>query len=781
MPFVHLHVHSCYSLLDSTIRVEELAARVKALGMGAVGLTDHGNLFGAVRFWKACRGNGIKPIFGVELRVREAGCPEGGGHLVVLARDGQGFANLRALVSRAGLDGPRGQGPVVSRDVLAMHAAGLIGLSGGLFGEIPRALAAGDEAAAKESLEFHLRTFGEGNFFLELGSNDAAPQRELNAALVDLSRRTGVPLVATSDARCLEPGDRLARAVLVAIGRKQKLTDELRGQLLAGTSHLAIPEEMAARFVDLPEALENSGRIADRIQDDAFLPADRMHFPMFATPAGQPTAEHLADRARRGLELRLDQLRGQDPEPDEATYKERLEHELRTITGLGFDPYFLVVAEYVQWARENGIPVGPGRGSGAGSLLAWALHITDVDPMRFGLVFERFLNPERVSPPDFDIDFCMEGFERVRRHVAQKYGRDHVADIVTFASFHGKSLVRKVAGTLGIRPAKANRIAKMAHQNVFMDHLERTRAREPELDLLIATDPAVAELWSVALKLERLPCDPGRHAAGIVIADRPVADYAPLCRGPDGSPITQFDVRGLDAVGLIKFDFLGLTALTVTQAAVDAIRAGGQPDFRIEDVPLDDAATFASIASGDTDGVFQLETRGIRDLARQVQPDSFADIVALIALFRPGPLGAGMAGAYAARKHGKAEPYCATPALEPILKETFGLILYQEQLMTIAHDVAGYSMAAADLLRRAIGKPDRQALRVQRKVFLQGAEARGIDHNAAVKLFKALALFGEFAFNKSHAVSYAVITYRMAWLKAHYPVPFAEAVRSRDP
>jgi DNA polymerase-3 subunit alpha len=778
MSFVHLHVHSCFSLLDSTIRIEELAARVRALGMNAVALTDHGNLFGAVRFMRACQAAGIKPIYGAELRIRDPKRPDRDHHLVVLARDAEGFANLRALLSRAHLESPRGLAPSLPRDVLARHAAGLIGLSGCLAGEIPQAVLSGDAAAARKALEFHIRVFGEGNFILELGGNGFPEQQDVNAALVDLSRRTGVPLVATGNAHYLDRDEALARAVLVAIGRKQKLTAEQRHRLPPGAFHLATPEEMATRFADLPEALENTQRIADRIEDDAFRPAERHHVPVFVTPTAEPTAEHLADRALQGLERRIVHLRGQGQAIDESTYRERLQHELGIIVRLGFDGYFLVVAEYVQWARDNGIPVGPGRGSGAGSLVAYALGITDVDPVRFGLLFERFLNPERVSPPDFDIDFCMEKRDRVIQHVVEKYGKKHIASIVTFGSLHGRPLVRTVASVMGLSPSKATRVAGMISQALFAD-LEASRAQEPELARLVSTDPAVAELWAIATKLERLPTTADPHAVGVVIADSPVAEYAPLCRAPDGRVMTQFNMKDIDSVGLIKFDFLGLTALTVTQAAVDGIRAGGQPDFRIEDVPLDDAATFALIASGETDGVFQLEGRGMRNLARRIRPDCLENLVALIALFRPGPLGAGLDKDFVAVRGGQKQPAYAIPALEPILRETYGLILYQEQLMMIARDLAGYSLGAADLLRRAMGKKDAQALKAQRKVFVQGAVARGVDSGAAAKLFRKMAAVAEMGFNKSHAAGYAMVTYRMAWLKAHFPEDF-EHLASRE-
>jgi DNA polymerase-3 subunit alpha len=771
MSFVHLHVHSSFSLLDSTVRIEELPARVKSLGMNAVALTDHVNLFGAVRFSKACNANGIKPIYGSELQILDPQRPDRAHHLVVLARDGEGFANLRSLVSRAHLESPHGRAPSLSREILAEHSVGLIGLSGCLAGEIPKALLAGEDNAALESLEFHVGIFGDGNFFLELGGNGLPEQQKVNAALVDLSRRTGVPLVATGNAHYLDRDDALACAVLVDIGCKQKPTAKLCHRPVSGAFHLASPEEMAAWFADFPEAMENAWRIADRIDGDLFRPTDTHHVPTFVTPTGQRTPEYLANLANWGLDRRQQQLRNQGQAPDVITYRKCLEHELDIIIRLGFDGYFLVVAEYVKWARDNGIPVGPGRGSGAGSLVAYALGITDIDPMRFGLLFERFLNPERVSPPDFDIDFCMERRDQVLQHVIEKYGRDRVVNIVTFGSLHGRPLVRRVASAMGISPAKAIRIAKMVAQQPPAD-LEGSRVREPKLASLISMDSAVGELWAVATRLERLPTSANPHAVGLVIADGPVAKHVPLCRAPDGRVMTQFNMKDLDAVGLVKFDFLGLTALTNTQAVVDAIHAGGQTDLRIEDVSLDDAATFELIAAGETDGVFQMEEPGMRDLARRIRPECFEELVAMITLFRPGPMEAGLDLDFVAFKNRHNQLVQAIPALEPILRETRGLILYQEQIMVIARDLTGYTLGAADLLRRAMCKWDAQALKIQRKVFVAGAVERGIDPAAAAELFQKMAAVADLGFNKSHSVGYAMVTYRMAWLKAHFPVEF---------
>lgn len=779
MAFVHLHVHSHLSLLDSTIRVPDLAKRVHKLGMSAVALTDHGNLFAGVQLLTYCKKEEVKPIFGSEINLWD---PKASRiyHLVLLARTEAGFGNLRAIISKGYLEGKQADGtPTVQREFLAEHAGGLFALSACLGGEVPQALLKGDEEAARDAAVWYDTTFGHGNFYLELQGNGLAEQEDANNALIDLGNNLGIPLVATNNAHYLTREDAQAHAVLVAIEMKRTLTlDQIRNLPLT-TFHLATEDEMRERFAHVPEALDNTVRIAEAVEGETLKTTKKLHFPIFRTPAGEPVDQYLRDLADQGLSKRLEEDRRLGRDPDEKAYRERLDRELGVIIKLGFDAYYLTVWDFINWSKANGVPVGPGRGSGAGSLAAYAIGITDIDPMKFDLLFERFLNPERVSPPDFDVDFCMAKRGMTIQYVTAKYGRDHVSQIITFGALKAKAAVKDVGRVLGLTFAQGDQISKLIPQAPDMT-LETAWTQEPRLPELINSDPLYKEVWEIARKVEGLNRQPGMHAAGVVIADRPVADYAPVYVDPEGAIVTQFNMKDLDSVGLIKFDFLGLTALTVTENAVDIIRSRGHKDFRIEDVPIDDKETFEVITAGGTAGVFQLETRGITELVRKMRPDCIEDIIAVIALFRPGPLKSGMVDDFIDRKHGVKAVEYLVPELEPILKDTYGTILYQEQIMLIARVLAGFSLGGADLLRRAMGKKDMKVLEAQREPFMKGAAERNIDLKKAEEIFGIMANFAEYGFNKSHSAAYALVTYRMAYLKAHFPTEFLCAVLTAE-
>jgi len=808
MDFVHLHVHSQYSLLHSTIRIRELATRVAEMGMKAVALTDRMNLFGAIQFHKGCiqctvpkrdaagrpieDADGhkveiphpIRDILGAEV-VLEGSRGSPPGHLVLLCRNREGYANLRRLISDAWLhrESSGGAEPMLERQQLAQHSRGLVALSGCLGGEIPQALLRGEHEHALAAAGWFREVFGPDSFFLEVQSNELAEQYLANRALVALSEETGIPLVATSNAHYLDRSDAMAQAVLAAIEMRRTLSPARLQELPVDSFHLASPEEMARRFEDLPEALTNTVRIAEMVEENVMdLPSEKemvYHFPLFVPPDGQAVPAYFGDVARQGLERRLEEIRKEGRSVDEALYRERLEYEVEMITRMGFDAYYLVVQDFIRWAREHDVPVGPGRGSGAGSLVAWVMGITQLDPMRYDLLFERFLNPERVNPPDFDVDFGEIGRESVIDYVTEKYGRDQVGQIITFNAMKARAAVRDVCRVLGLSFQQGDALAKLIPEQIDMT-LKKAWEAEPRIQDLVTKDPVYRIVWDVATRLEGLARQPGKHAAGVVIADRPIGNYVPLYVTDDGSRVTQFNMKDIEAVGLIKFDFLGLTALTVMDQAVRMIRERGHPEFNLEQIPLDDPATFQLISSGTTAGVFQLETAGISRLVRRLRPDRLEDIIATIAIYRPGPLGSGMLEEFIAVKHGEKPPEYLVPELEPILRDTYGTMLYQEQIMLIARNLAGFTLGGADLLRRAMGKKDLALAKQQEEPFLKGAQARGIDPKKAKVLFEKMLMFAKYGFNKSHSAAYAYVSYRMAYLKAHFPTEFLCAVLTSE-
>jgi DNA polymerase III subunit alpha len=782
--FVHLHLHSEYSLVDGLVRIKPLVKAVAAAGMPAIAITDQANLFSLVRFYKAAVGAGVKPIAGADLWVRN---PEDANHphrLVLLAQNEPGYRNLTRLISRGFVEGQHLGVAQVERDWVLDAHQGLIALSGGLRGDVAEALLKGRAEVAEQRLDVWLSVFGD-RYYLELMRTGRSLEGELIEASVDLAGRRGVPVVATNDVRFLAASDFEAHEARVCINQSRTLDDPRRPRDYSEEQYLRTPAEMAELFADLPEALENTVEIAKRCNLELRL--GKNYLPVFPVPEGMTTDSFFAEQSRRGLEWRLERILDRDA-PDYAErrriYDERLKIELDVIIQMGFPGYFLIVADFIQWAKDNGIPVGPGRGSGAGSLVAYALKITDLDPIEHELLFERFLNPERVSMPDFDIDFCMEGRDRVIDYVARKYGREAVSQIITFGTMAAKAVVRDVGRVMGHPYGFVDKIAKMVPFELGMT-LEKALKESEDLKRAYDQDEEVRALLDMARKLEGLTRNAGKHAGGVVIAPTILTDFAPLYCEPGGvNLVTQFDKDDVEQVGLVKFDFLGLRTLTIIDWALKTINAGraakGEPPLDIERIDSRDQEAFDLLKRCETTAVFQLESRGMKELIKKLQPDCFDEITALVALFRPGPLQSGMVDDFIERKHGRAEVAYPHPDLEPILKPTYGIILYQEQVMQIAQVLAGYSLGGADLLRRAMGKKKKEEMDKQRATFEKGAVARGVDGEKATYIFDLMEYFSGYGFNRSHSAAYALVSYQTLWLKAHYPAAFMAAVLSAD-
>jgi DNA polymerase-3 subunit alpha len=783
-PFVHLRVHTEYSLVDGIVRVKPLVKAVAKGGMPACAVTDQSNLFAMVKFYRAAMAAGIKPIVGVDLWLRneqESGKPT---RLVLLCRTNEGYANLTELVSRTYLKGQHQGMPILERDWLEGKTAGLIALSGGREGDVGQALLAQKPAEADRLLADWQRLFP-ASFYLELQRTGREGEEDYVHAAVALAAAHSVPVVATNDVRFLRREDFEAHEARVCIRDGRTLDDPRRPRRHSDQQYLRSPEEMAELFADIPEALENSVEIAKRCNIELTL--GKNFLPDFPIPSGMTMDEYFRQQSREGLERRLDVVLDRSA-PDFAEkrrpYDERLEIELGVIIQMGFPGYFLIVADFIQWAKRNGVPVGPGRGSGAGSLVAYALTITDLDPIAYDLLFERFLNPERVSMPDFDVDFCMEGRDRVIDYVAERYGREKVSQIITYGSMAAKAVVRDVGRVLGHPYGFVDRIAKLIPFEIGMT-LDKALEQEEALREVYEQEEDVHALIDLAKSLEGLARNAGKHAGGVVIAPSKLTDFTPLyCEEGGQGVVSQFDKDDVEAVGLVKFDFLGLRTLTIIDWALQTINntraKSGEPAVDINTIPLDDAKSFALLKACETTAVFQLESRGMKDLIKRLQPDVFEDIVALVALFRPGPLQSGMVDDFINRKHGRAKVEYPHPDLEPILKPTYGVILYQEQVMQIAQVLAGYSLGGADLLRRAMGKKKPEEMAKQREIFMQGAVKRGVDAGQATYIFDLMEKFAGYGFNKSHSAAYALVSYQTAWLKAHFPAAFMAAVLSAD-
>jgi DNA polymerase-3 subunit alpha len=792
--FVHLHLHTEYSLVDSVVRIQSegsgapgLMDAVGAAGMPAVALTDQGNLFAMVKFYKAAQAAGVKPIVGVDLRVREHGERAEPSTLVLLCQNEIGYRNLTRLVSRSYLEGQHRGIATVERSWLeAADLVGLIALSGARDGDVGRALLNARDADARKALESWLALFGD-RYYIELQRTKREGEERYIQGALDLAAHHGVPVVATNDVRFIRADDYEAHEARVCIHDGALLGDAKRRRRYSTEQYLKSPRQMAKLFEDVPEAIANSFEIARRCSLE--LKLGKSVLPAYPVPGNLSTEDYLREQAQRGLVERLQRLSStvvQGRAIERPEYEQRLASELSVICQMGFAGYFLIVADFIRWARENGVPVGPGRGSGAGSLVAYAIGITDLDPLRYDLLFERFLNPERVSMPDFDVDFCMDGRDRVIEYVADRYGRERVSQIITYGTMAAKAVVRDVARVFGQSYGFADSIAKLIPFELGIT-LKDAMEKEPELQRRYRTEEETRTILDMAMSLEGLVRNAGMHAGGVVIAPSVLTDFAPLfCDDTGHNVVTQFDKDDVEAAGLVKFDFLGLRTLTIIDWAVKIINAqrerNGEPPLDVNALPMDDARTYELLKRCETTAVFQLESRGMKDLIRRLQPDCFEDIVALVALFRPGPLQSGMVDDFIARKHGKttAPIDYLHPDLKAVLAPTYGVILYQEQVMQIAQVLAGYTLGGADLLRRAMGKKNPEAMAKQRSIFVDGATARGVQQRTAEHIFDLMEKFAGYGFNKSHSAAYALLSYQTAWLKAHYPAAFMSAVLSSD-
>ncbi len=783
--FVHLHVHTQYSLLDGAIRIDPLIERAAAFGMGAVAITDHGTMFGAVEFYEKMKKAGIKPIIGCECYLaprrrtdKTAEDAKGMSHLVLLAENMEGYRNLCKLATIAQIEGFYYK-PRIDKEALAAHCKGLIALSACLHGEIPRLITAGKMDAADAAARAYAEMFGEGNFYLEAQSNGLSEQETVNAALLDMSRRLSIPMVATNDCHYLDRSDTRAHEVLLCIQTGKTMGDADRFRFGTDQLYFKSPDEMAAAFAHYPGAMENPKAIADRCEIE--FDFKTYHFPRFDTGPDQvPVDDRFSQKTREGYATRLDQIRILRPDIDQSVYDRRLDYEIEMIRKMGFAGYFLIVADFIAFAKKNGIPVGPGRGSAAGSIVAYSLGITDLDPIEHGLIFERFLNPARISMPDIDVDFCINGRERVFKYVVERYGGwEYVAQIITFGKLKTRAVIRDVGRALDIPLREVDAIAKMV-PDVLNIKLEDALKQEPRLRRMAEDQPEIRELMDICKTLEGLPRHASTHAAGVVIGDRPLVDYLPLYRGKKGEVVTQFDMKRVEQIGLVKFDFLGLRNLTVIEDTLRMIAdAGGAPPD-LATLGLDDPDTYKLLCAADTTGVFQLESSGMKDLLARMKPARFDDVIALVALYRPGPLDSGMVDDFVERKHGRRKVKYLVPRLEPILKETYGVIVYQEQVMKIAGELASYSMAEADGLRKAMGKKIAAIMAEHRDRFTRGAVENGIPKDKATEIFDLMEKFGGYGFNKSHSAAYALIAYHTAYLKAHYPLAFMAALLTSE-
>lgn len=785
--FIHLNIHSDYSMIDGLAKTGPLVKKVASMNMPAMAITDFTNLCGLVKFYGSAHGAGVKPIVGADFLMESELLGDELASLTILARNNTGYQNLTLLISEAYQKGYGSLGPTIQRDWLVNHKEGLIILSGGRKGDVGKFLLRGNNVLVEQALEFWQTHFPD-SFYLELIRTGRQDEESYLHAAVQLATEKSLPVVATNDVRFISSEDFDAHEIRVAIHDGYTLADPKRPKLYSPQQYLRSEDEMCELFADIPEALQNSVEIAKRC--NVTIRLGEYFLPQFPT-GDMSTEDYLVKRSKEGLEERLAFL---FPDPEvraqrRPEYDERLDVELKVINQMGFPGYFLIVMEFIQWSKDNNVPVGPGRGSGAGSLVAYSLKITDLDPLEFDLLFERFLNPERVSMPDFDVDFCMEKRDRVIDHVAEMYGRDAVSQIITFGTMAAKAVIRDVGRVLGHPYGFVDRISKLVPPDPGMT-LEKAFAAEPQLGEVYEADEEVRALIDMARILEGVTRNAGKHAGGVVIAPTKITDFAPLYCDPEGNnPVTQFDKNDVEYAGLVKFDFLGLRTLTIIDWALGMINPRnekkGKPPVDIAAIPLDDQKSFDMLQRSETTAVFQLESRGMKDLIKRLRPDSFEDMIALVALFRPGPLQSGMVDNFIDRKHGREaisypDVEWQHESLQPVLEPTYGIILYQEQVMQIAQVLAGYTLGGADMLRRAMGKKKPEEMAKQRSVFEEGAVKNGVDAELSMKIFDLVEKFAGYGFNKSHSAAYALVSYQTLWLKAHYPAEFMAAVMTAD-
>ncbi len=782
VPFVHLHFHTEYSLLDGCCRVGKAIEQAKAMGMPALALTDHGVLYAAVEFYTKAKAAGIKPIIGCEAymahgsmheRKREEETGSQANHQVLLCENADGYANLIRLASKAQLEGYYYK-PRIDFETLAAHAKGLIGTSSCLNGQVPTRILRGDEAGALELAGRYAELFGKGNYFIELQDHGLEEQRIANRGLVAIAKKLGLPLIASNDVHYLKPEHAEAHEVMLCMQTGTTMSDPKRLKYGSTQFYMKTGAEMLALFREFPDALANTVDIAERCRPDLRLDSKELHFPTYTVPEGYSSKAYLIKLAREGLRARYGFADADHPAtPEEQVLADRLKYELSVIEQTGFVNYFLVVWDFINYAHQQRIPVGPGRGSGAGSLVAYCLGITGVDPLRYNLIFERFLNPERVSPPDFDIDFCQSRRGEVIDYVKRKYGAENVAQIITFGTLGAKTVIRDLARVLEIPLGEADRLAKMVPEAPDMT-LEKALEENPEFRRACETESNAQRIMKYARVLEGLPRNPGIHAAGVVIGEKPLMEILPLARDKSGEPCTQFEMKPLEKVGLLKMDFLGLKTLTIIQEAADLVKANHGVEIDIDRIPVDDKQTFDLLCRADTVAVFQVESKGMRDMLRQIGVGKFEELIALIALYRPGPMQ--FLGTFGERRNGRETVVYDHPKLEPILKETYGIMVYQEQVQQAANVLAGFSLGQGDLLRRAMGKKNPEEMAAMRAKFVEGCgKVSHIPGPKAEKIFDTIDKFAGYGFNKSHSTAYAVVSWQTAWLKAHYPIEFMAA------
>jgi DNA polymerase-3 subunit alpha len=774
--FIHLHLHTQYSLLDGACRIPEILAIAKSYKMDSLAITDHGNMFGAIDFYLEAQKAGIKPIIGCEVYVAPksrldkggSGIEDAANHLILLARDESGYHNLIKLVSIGYLEGFYYR-PRVDKEVLSQHAQGLIGLSACLKGEVAWLIQQKRFNDALKAAEAYQNIFGKGNFYLELQANSIPEQKIVNDALIKISKELNIPLVATNDVHYPTKDKAEAHEALLCIQTQATLDDPKHMRFQTNEFYFRTPEEMKEIFRHCPEAIKNTIEIAQRCNLE--LDFTQMHLPKYTPPEGKDKEAFLLELCEKGQ-----RDKGLKDNPEVRT---RLEHELKIIKHMGFISYFLIVWDFISYAKAQGIPVGPGRGSAAGSLVSFLLGITDLNPLKYGLLFERFLNPERMGLPDIDIDFCYERRQEVIDYVTKKYGRENVAQIITFGTMQARAVIRDVGRVMAIPYADVDRIAKMIPAELDMT-LKKAMESEPELSNLYRNDPVITKLINTALSLEGLNRHASVHAAGVIIADKPLNNYMPIFKTSDDQVTTGYSMSTLEKIGLLKVDFLGLKTLTVIDETLKLIKKTRGIEININNLPLDDANTYKLLASSHTIGVFQVESSGMRDLLKKLVPERFEDLIALLALYRPGPIGSGMLDDFMKRKHGLIPIRYEHPKLEPVLKETYGIMVYQEQIMQIASTLAGFSLAQADILRKAMGKKIPEVMEKQRSNFVRGCLKNGIKELTATKIFDLIEYFSGYGFNKSHSTAYALISYRTAYLKANYPVEFMTALLTSE-